>query len=243
MSQDIKDLFASLAECDAKSKQGSICKVLISQLRPTQNGIGLDEINTKRKKIRKKGKELAQLKDYLVLRTIPIVIGNGGQFYLIDHHHLAYAVWKEFKDIYLPVKVVKNWSQIECYSFWKAMFKSNWLYPYSGNGAGPLCPDELKSHVKDLENDVYRSLSWIIRKKYGYVKSPQNAIFAEFKWGNFFRHRIFFEKQIKEKMKIEDLILKDVKKDDAEEYIELLEYALYLATSKEARGLPGYRGC
>lgn len=237
-----KDLFDHLDDCTPKSAQGSICKLKVSKLKPTQNGVGMDEIAVKKQKLAKKSKNLQKLKDYLIQRAIPIIIGNDGKFYLIDHHHLAFSVWEELGDIYLPVEVIKNWSDIEGYSFWKAMRENNWLYPFSGSGSGPLPPNKLKEHVKDLENDIFRSLSWVVRQKYGYVKSPANAIFAEFKWGNFYRSRIIFNMQMKKNIDIKDLKLKDIKDDDEEDYKKLVELAMYLSTSKEAQGLPGYRG-
>ncbi len=243
MANDMKKLFDDvLPKCSAESKQGAIGRVLVSKLRPTQNAVGYDEIFVKRAKIEKKKDKPDKLKDYLIQRAIPIIIGNEGQYYLIDHHHLAYTIWQELGDMYLPVEVIKNWSMVKGYSFWKAMRKNNWLYPFAGDGAGPLPPNELKTHIKDLENDIFRSLSWFIRKKYGYVKSPQNAIFAEFKWANFYRSRIIFNVQIKDKLDIKKLTLEDVKADDESEYSELMDFAMYLATSEEARGLPGYRG-
>ncbi|MCP4409470.1 MAG: hypothetical protein GY807_17310 [Gammaproteobacteria bacterium] len=242
MVSDIKKLFDYLPECNDKSKQGSINRLLVSKLKPTQNSVGYDEIFKKRKKIKKMKDKTEKLKDYLIQRAIPIIIGNNSNYYLIDHHHLAYTIWQELGDLSLPVEVIKNWSMIEGYSFWKAMCKNNWLYPFSGDGAGPLPPKKLKNHIKDLENDIFRSLSWVIRNKYGYVKSPQNAIFAEFKWGNFYRSRIIFNKQIKDQLDINNLTLQQVKKDDKENYKELIDLAMYLATSEEARDLPGYRG-
>lgn len=242
MPNHTHNLFKHLPEITDQSKQGSICRVLVSQLRPTQNAVGFDEVVEKRTLIGKKSEKPDDLQDYLMQRAVPVIIGNGGKFYLIDHHHLVCSVWHELGDMYLPVEVVKNWSVIEGYSFWKAMRKNQWLYPFSGDGSGPLPPKELKPHVKELENDIFRSLSWEVRQKYGYVKSPGNAIFAEFKWANFYRARIIFDVQLKKQLDIKELTLEKVKDENKGDYKELLDYAMYLATSDEARGLPGYRG-
>lgn len=242
MSKEIKKLFDHLPELTDRSVQGSISRVLVSQLSPTQNAVGLDEIEEKKKTIRKKSEKPDDLRDYLLQRSIPVIIGNNGNFYLIDHHHLAYSVWGELGDISVPVEVVKNWSVIDGFSFWKAMRENNWLYPFSGDGGGPLPPDRLKHHVKDLENDIFRSLSWKVRQKYGYVKTADNAIFAEFRWADFYRSRIIFDVQLKKQIDIRELTLEKVRDDDKGDYEKLTEYAMYLATSEEARGLPGFRG-
>jgi len=238
-----KDLFDNLPVCQAESTPGRLYRALVSQLTPTQNGVGLDEVYAKEKRLRKKSGE--SLKDYLFLRPIPLVIGNKGQFYLIDHHHLAYTVWQVFKDIYLPVQVVENWSEIKGYSFWKAMTRKNYWHPFGGDGAGPLPPKKMKTHIKDLENDIFRSLSWVVRSHYGYLKSSDNIIFTEFQWGNFFRQRIRFKLQMKGKgdLDIKSLTLKQIREKGGEDaYQSLIAEAMSLATTKEARALPGYRG-
>lgn len=223
----------SLERVKQNSLEGMTYKALISELKPTQNAVGYDETSEKKDKLEKKSKK--KLRNYLLQRPIPIIIGNGG-YYMIDHHHLAFAAWYAFDEMYLPVEVIQNWSVIKDYSFWKALLKNNWLYPFGGDGRGPLPPNQLKEHIKDLENDVFRSLSWYVRKKFGYVKS-QNPIFAEFKWANFYRTRIKFKDQLKENINITKILLN--KLGDRE---EIIDFAMYLATSEEARGLPGYRG-
>lgn len=54
--------------------------------------VGFDEVNDKIARYSAKSKE--DLKDYLLVQPVPVVIGNGGNFYLTDHHHLANALWK-----------------------------------------------------------------------------------------------------------------------------------------------------
>ncbi len=73
-----------------------------------------------------------------------------------------------------------------------------------------------------------------------------DAPFSEFKWANFFRTRILLDQDILAgKSTFDDFAF------TVDEYGELsvtgdgkevLEEALFLASSAEARGLPGYRG-
>ena len=142
----------------------------------------------------------------------------------------------------VPVVVTKNWNPIEGGRFWRAMAANNWVYPFDAMGAGPTNPDNLKQHVKDLDNDIYRSLSWVVRQDYGYVKDPNNAIFAEFKWGSFFRTRVIFDAQLSCEKKCMEMTLADIEKSDPDGYREKVAYALYLASSPEASGLPGFVG-
>ena len=234
------DLFDYLPECTAQTPQGIPARLKLSQLKPTQNAVGMDEVNAKSKKIAKKSAK--KLEDYLLQRTIPIIVGNNGQFYLIDHHHLAISLWLAKGDMYVPVEVTKNWSPLVGGRFWRAMAVNNWVYPFDAMGAGPFNPDDLKQHVKDLDNDIYRSLSWVVRQDYGYVKDPSNAIFAEFKWGSFFRTRVIFDEQLACKKKCMRMTLADIEQNDPDDYHEKIAYALYLASSPEAGGLPGFVG-
>jgi hypothetical protein len=240
MSKNVNNIFDFLPKCDKNTPPGTYARLKLSQLKPTQNAVGMDEVNVKTKKIAdKSGKKL---EDYLLQRTIPIIIGNDGQYYLIDHHHLAISLWLAKGDMEVPVEVVKNWSTLEDRRFWRAMANNNWVYPFGAMGAGPSNPEDLKQHVKDLDNDIYRSLSWVVRQAYGYVKDPNNAIFAEFKWGSFFRTRVIFDEQLSCKKKCMEMTLADIEKKDPDDYHEKVAYALYLASSPEASGLPGFVG-
>lgn len=234
------NVFDFLPKCDANTEQGIPSRLKLSQLKPTQNAVGMDEVNTKIGKIKKKNRE--KLEDYLLQRPIPIIIGNKGQYYLIDHHHLAFSLWQAKGDMEVLVEVTRNWNSISGDRFWRAMAKNNWVYPFDALGAGPMNPSNLKQHIKDLENDIYRSLSWVVRQDYGYIKDPSNAIFAEFKWGSFFRSRVIFDAQLSCKKKCMQMTLEDIMKDDPEDHDDKIAYARYLASSPEASGLPGFVG-
>ena len=179
MAKKSDEVCGFLPKIDAQSPQGTLGRLKLSDLKPTQNAVGMDEVNVKVAKIKEKSD--SALEDYLLPRTVPVIIGNGGQFYLIDHHHLSVSLWRAKGDMEVPVLVTRNWNSIAGKHFWKTMAANNWVYPFDAMGAGPNNPSTLKQHVKDLDNDLYRTLSWLVREGYGYVKDPNNAIFAEFK--------------------------------------------------------------
>ena len=242
MSDENEVLFTYLERLEPASPRRALTKSPVGKLRPTQNAVGMDEVDAKAKKI--EGMSDKKLDDYLLQRPIPVVIGNGGT-YLIDHHHLARALWKADKrDVSVPTVVVENWEPLDGDRFWKAMARRNWLYPFAGMGFGPQNPGALKPHIKELENDLYRSLSWYVRERYGFIKDPENPIFAEFKWANFFRSRVIFWDALLDwpEDRLVEMTLADVREEDPEEFDELTAYALYLAGSPEARGLPGFVG-
>ena len=242
MANKTDNVCGFLPEIKADSPQGTIGHLKLSELRPTQNAVGMDEVVAKVARI-ERIKDSDQLANYLLPRAVPVIIGNDAQYYLIDHHHLTISLWRAKGDVDVPVVVTRNWSGIKGNRFWKEMATNNWVYPFDAMGAGPFNPGTLKKHVKDLDNDLYRSLSWVVRERFGYIKDPNNAIFAEFKWGSFFRTRVIFDAQLT--CKKEDsmkMTLADIEKEDPDDHKDQIAYALYLASSPEAAGLPGFVG-
>ncbi len=250
-----------LPSLDTDSPQGTIGRLTLAQLKPTQNAVGMDEVRAKADKIA--AMDDKKLSDYLLQRAIPVVIGNPPDdstpdvdastttgaaapacFYLVDHHHLAAALWMAFGDLSTSVfaEVRRNWLPLTGKRFWKALVNNAWLYPFDGLGAGPLPPDVLAPSVTDLQNDLYRSLAWVVREEYGFVKDPQNPTFAEFRWAAFFRERVLFDAQLAASKDPMALTLADIERDDPDDYAAQLAFARFLATSPAAAGLPGFVG-
>ena len=235
-----------LDACTLKTPEGTICQMKVDDLSPTQKAVGFDEVNEKVGRLSGKGSNT--LKDYLLVNPIPIVIGNGNKFYVIDHHHLANTMWKLAKgknkagidtgNAIVVVHVVRNWRQVEGYHFWQSMLKARWVHLFDPNGGGPISPKGLHKHVKDLDNDPYRSLAWYVRKRFGYTKSMEP--FAEFLWAEFFRHRILLDRRLlKNELQESDFLIGDLPEYERS---ELIERAWNYARSSEAAGLPGYQG-
>ncbi|MBF0161945.1 MAG: ParB/Srx family N-terminal domain-containing protein [Magnetococcales bacterium] len=233
---------------------GSVGQLLVKDLKPTQMAVGMDETAEKEKKYAKMDDQ--ELDNYLLTHMVPVVIGNGGNFYLIDHHHLSFALWgaagksekerkftRDQEKVAVVAQVVSNWKPITGYAFWKSMNDAHWLYPFDHLGGGPLKPGQLPKHIKELKNDPYRSLAWYVRNRYGYTKSAGNAIFAEFKWAEFFRNLVMLDNKILDDSDkdatTENVMISKLKEDKQQ---ELIDFAIYLAKSPAAAGLPGYLG-
>jgi hypothetical protein len=235
-----------LEELTSEAPSGRLCQVKVSKLNPTQNAVGFDEVNDKIARYSAKSK--VDLKDYLLVHPIPVVIGNGGNFYLTDHHHLNNALWKtaegknkagiDTKSVRVVAKVQYNIGPLKGYHFWKEMHKARLLYLFDNYGGGPIRPKDLCTHIKDLTNDPYRSLAWEVRSRYGYAKSPH--AFAEFLWADFFRIRIIIDTGIlKDKMREADVLIDSLSEDQKK---DVIDEAMHLARSPEAAGMPGYLG-
>ncbi len=124
------------------------------------------------------------------------------------------------------------------------MYQNNWVYLFDELGGGPLPPEALPAHIKDLKFDPYRSLAWIVREHHGYLKN--DAPFSEFKWANFFRTHILLDQDLLAGKHTFDefafVVDEQGKLELNDDGKEVIDEALFLASSAEARGLPGYRG-
>src|SRR5271168_3651634 len=94
----------------------------IDDLRPTQITVGMREVKAKRQawrmKANKKGGE------FLGQHMIPVILGPKGRHYVIDHHHLALALYEEGqKDVY--VTVVADLQRLEPAAFWFVLDNHN----------------------------------------------------------------------------------------------------------------------
>lgn len=235
--------------CTEEGKDGALYKLRVNDLSPTQFAVGRAEVAVRAARLRKKHEKAPQrLHDYLRVRPVPIVIRKK-RFYLVDHHHMVRALHDALHEtlgdeICIYVKVMANASSLDSHYFWKQMYARNDVYLFDQDGGGPRAPAKLPSHVKDLEFDPYRSLAWIVRNRHGYLKN--DAPFSEFKWANYFRTRILLEPHILDEKDEIDGYLWSLSGDGemtlTEEGREVVDDAMFLAVSPEARGLPGFRG-
>ncbi len=247
VSQQLSD--ADLAWCPADAKAGEYYKLHVKDLSPTQFAVGKAEVVVRAGRMRKKYEaDPGKLHDYVRVRPIPIVVRRG-KFFLVDHHHLVRGLYDAMhetlgKNLCVFVNVIANISSVEEAYFWKTMHKQNWVYLFDRSGGGPQQPEALPAHIKDLGFDPYRSLAWIVREHHGYVKN--DAPFSEFKWANFFRTRILLDHDILAgKHTFDDFAFavdKHGKLELSDDGKEVIDEAMFLAASPEARGLPGFRG-
>lgn len=164
--------------------QGPTFKLSIADLRPTQITVGMIEVADKREEFVKDSKDVRHV--YVEHHPVPVVRGPQGHFYLIDHHHLARALWDDgFHHVYCGI--VGDLSVCSTAQFWSRMNEHHWVYPYDAQGrVQPYTA--IPQTVEDLVDDPYRSLAGYVRKAGGYQKTT--TPFAEFLWANFFRTRV-----------------------------------------------------
>ena len=191
--------------------------VAITDLRPTQITVGMREVEAKRQEWRGKGVDKAS--DFLGRNMIPVILGPKDRHYVIDHHHLARALYEEKVESVL-VTVVANLTRLEPDSFWFVLDNHGWLHPFDEHGKRRGYADVPKS-VAELLDDPFRSLAGALRCVGGYAK--ETMPFSEFLWADFLRRRM-------------------KRKDLERDFEAAVEQALSLARSEEADYLPGWCG-
>jgi len=186
----------------------------ILDLRPTQMTIGMHEVEAKRQRWR----AVKRTEEFLGKHLIPVISGPKDRYYIIDHHHLARALYEEgVKNV--GVTVVADLSKLRRADFWYVMDHKNWVHPYAFGKRYSY--DALPKSIDKLEDDPFRSLAGELRRAGGFSK--ETIPYREFLWGNFLRRH---------------LDSKEVEGD----YDRALKEALELAKTTKADYLPGWCG-
>jgi hypothetical protein len=189
----------------------------IDDLRPTQITVGLREVEEKRAEWRAHANDKKAA--FLGKHLIPVVLGPDQKPYLIDHHHLARALFDEGVR-QVAVTVVADLSRLQKSAFWVYLDNRSWTHLYDQQGKR-RDHKALPKHVEKLVDDPYRSLAGALRRAGGFAKDT--TPFSEFLWADFLRRRIK-PKAVEEAPNI------------------ALDTALRFAKSAEADYLPGWCG-
>lgn len=191
--------------------------VALAELRPTQITVGMREVDEKRAQWRMHAAETQA--DFLGEHLIPVVLGPKKRPYLIDHHHLARALFDEGV-LEVAVTIVSDLSMLDVVAFFVYLDNRSWTHLYDAHGERQS-HKALPKHVKGLVDDPYRSLAGALRRAGGFSKDT--TPFSEFLWADFLRRRI-------------------THKNVSAHPQEVLAEALGLASSQDAAYLPGWCG-
>lgn len=198
------------------------CSARPFMFHPTQFNIGFLAMQAKREKVERYYKE-GKLQRYLDKKIVPAYWGPDNKLYLIDRHHTTTGVWTanipESKKV-MKVEVLGDYSHLSFEEFYSVMNKSKLFYLFD-NGVGPKDPSQISPSLKQLTDDPYRSLSWVVREEGGFEKVPVS--YLEFMWADFFRKRI------------------KLRSGSSRDINLVLKKALKFARSREASHLPGYK--
>lgn len=197
------------------SRDNELVLSRIDDLRPTQITAGMREVDLKRETWRREGAKA----NFLNRHMIPVVLGPKKRKYILDHHHLALALYLEEQTEVLT-HVMADLSSLPKTSFWYVLAHKNWVHLYDENGQ-PCERNELPKHVKQLRDDPCRSLAGEVRRSGGYAKDT--SLYSEFLWAEFLRRQVDA-----------DLLKAD--------FDAALKAALKVARSRQANYLPGWCG-
>lgn len=190
------ELYKDTGADDDKKVYGHLCKVHALALHPTQFAVGMYEVNLKVEKL-KKAIAKNSLKDRLKGEPEPIVVGPNGEFYIIDHHHLARALAEIDRDEKTYAVILENHlgETIPADQFLQSMNQKGWAYFVDETGRGRTA-SELEAQITDvlkMADDPFRSLAGEVRcdkncaadGSSGFIKT--GVPFEEFKWAEHFR--------------------------------------------------------
>ncbi|MDE2595642.1 MAG: chromosome partitioning protein ParB [Sphingomonadales bacterium] len=158
--------------------------VKLAHLRPTQMTVGMAEVARKRHGWRERAIEREG--EWLGRHMIPAVIGPKGEFWMIDHHHLARALLDEGVE-HVLISVQAQLDHLSREQFLTFMDNRNWLHPYDEHGQR-CSHKELPRRLDKLRDDRWRSLAGEVRRMGGFAKSA--TPYAEFLWADFLRSRV-----------------------------------------------------
>jgi hypothetical protein len=195
----------------------SLHSVPIASLRPTQITVGYREVMRKRHEWSMR--QADERPGFLGRHMIPVVVGPKERYWIIDHHHLARALHDEGVENVL-VSVAARLDHLKPAAFLTFMDNRNWLHPFDGKGKRQHY-DAIPSHIDQLSDDPYRSLSGALRRAGGYAKV--DTPYSEFLWADFLRGSI---KRAKLDNRFDDCVVE----------------ALAIANSRAAEHLPGWAG-
>lgn len=245
-------------KCDSKAQKlpgctasyddlrpGDLCRISVDEIYPTQYSVGSRAVACKAEdKIDKKKKKA--LKEYLLARFLPTVMGPRNRFYITDHHHLSTGVFRadipnKNKVLYACITADQSTVERES-SLWRYLSEHHEMWLFDNEGR-PITGSDLPLGLEYIADDPYRTVSRWVRDSCGYVKegndclsaytdeqiarygAPAKADFMEFLWANFFR----------------DNGVPSISPLHTREQLEaVLSQALELAKGEKAKDLPGF---
>ena len=202
--------------CDLQTPVEYICRIQISQLHPTQGGIGLIQVENEVAELKQlSAKKIDKL---ITKKVIPIVIAPTG-YYLVDRHHLTSALWRVgVREV--EVKVIGRINQTD--GFWQKMEQNHWAWLKNQQGM-TINPAQLPANIEQMVDYPYRSLAGMLQDD-GYFDKNKNSYFVEFAWAQW----------LGQQMKWQTITCNTIKQQ--------LKQAEKLACISAANGLPGYFG-
>jgi len=184
MSQLTAADFQSYNAADASSIEAgplALYSVNVNSILPTQLNEGFAEVDAKAAAY-DRFTTISQVESDLLGDIEPVVIGPGGQLYLLDGHHtftaLSDSVWGA-QNPTVFVNIIANYSGMSTSDFFATMQANNFLLPLN-NGVPQTLNDAtgapLPGSLTGLTSDVYRGLEYEILKNQSAKLFPGSTV-------------------------------------------------------------------
>ena len=188
-SVDAKNSTCPTLSSDLKAY--SKCQISIDKLHPTQPFVGNYEVKYKDAFLKAiehgESTKYKTVKEYVDRQIVPVVLGPGNRFYMIDSHHTMKAIWDYYKgksknhddpQNSVKIEIHRDWRNKP--DFWSTMEKNH--YTYLGHPGSTISPKDLPRNLGELKNDPYRAAVGMALK-WGFLKRPKgdNKFFYQFK--------------------------------------------------------------
>lgn len=155
----------------------------IADLHPTQLTLGHGAVAARKAKLA--AKTDAELEEHLRAekRRVPHVVGPGRRIYMLDHHHLARALWELGRRRMVLGERLHDFSDLDLPAFWRRMDAEHlcWSVDAEGNRR-PFAA--IPDHVAKLGDNPWRTLARVVVDE-AFVND--DTAFQEFMWGEYFR--------------------------------------------------------
>ncbi len=202
----------AIPDCDSKLLPGTLCRLKLSNIAPTQIAVGKQQAICKAKEKFEGSTE--DTLNYLIKSKhhVPTVIGpknsQNMEYYITDHHHMSYALYyanqvdKKTDVNFVYACILSNRRGDKTDNFWDYMVENHftWLNDPSGRAMPPSDLEAKVPALKDLQDDPYRTWSGWVRDSCGYIKAGNDCVppsypaqasyFMEFKWADYLQRNL-----------------------------------------------------
>jgi len=239
---------------------GDVCLIKPERVRPTQVFIGKVEMECT--KVEMESLDSPGLKKMLVDNLVPTVIGPGPDFYIVDHHHFAVALFQAFLDFKSPqihrvlyACIQDDFSTLNKTTFWKKMIKHNYVFLEDEYGK-KITYSDIPPSLKLMADNPYRTFASWMRRSFAYIKCgtkkthkmPQcqdssAPFYIECLWANHFREKFPMDDYPSTpdvKPDLPDFIYRASLQLQTEAMLSHFNEGILYSTSSLSKNMPGY---
>lgn len=227
-------------ECSPNTPAGAKCTCDLTTLRPLQGAAGLGEVAKKIKDVTENPRDEM---DGLEASPVKVVRGPDEAAFVTDHHHgaLAFLGSGRHKGTCEFVNTPQNTPfTTKPEDFFLQLDEYDKIRLKNGKGER-ITAAELPRTLREMPDDPYRTLAWMVRKRDGYCRSKMGGRtdFAEFRWADWFRTQPTLPlAAVTSATSPAQWQRKKKEREDSQKPV--LDEAVRLAMSS-GQGLPGYR--